>query len=169
MDVYEAIDRRFSVRAYQDRPVEDDKLLRVLEAGRSAPSARNRQEMKLVVVRDPQQRAAVVQAAEQEWMASAPVIIAVVGTTPDVTMYCQVPTDPVDCAIAIDHMTLAAVAEGLGTCWVGHFDQQACCKALGVPGSAKIVELLPLGYPAAEKPQRKRKDMAQLLCHDRFA
>ena len=169
MDVYEAIEKRFSVRAYQDKPVEDDKLLRVLEAGRSAPSARNRQEMKFVVVRDPQQRAGVVKAAEQEWMASAPVIIAVVGTTPDVKMLCQVPTDPVDCAIAIDHMTLAAVAEGLGTCWIGHFDQKACCKVLGVPETAKIVELLTLGYPAAEQPPRKRQPLDKMLCHDRFA
>ena len=169
MDVFEAIEKRFSVRAYQDKPVEDDKLLRVLEAGRSAPSARNRQEMKFVVVRDPQQRAAVVKGAEQEWMVSAPVIIAVVGTTPDVKMHCQVPTDPVDCAIAIDHMTLAAVAEGLGTCWIGHFDQKACCKVLGVPETAKIVELLTLGYPAAEQPPRKRQPLDKMLCHDRFA
>jgi nitroreductase len=78
----------------------------------------------------------------------------------------------VDCAIAIDHMTLAAVAEGLGTCWIGHFDQDACRKVLGVPASAVIIELLPLGYPApgAEAPKTKpRKPMNQVVCYERFS
>jgi nitroreductase len=77
----------------------------------------------------------------------------------------------VDCAIAIDHMTLAAVAEGLGTCWIGHFEQDACRKILGIPDDAQIIELLPLGYPAggAEHPGSKpRKPLEELVCWDRF-
>ena len=139
MDVYEAIRQRRSVRAFQARDVEDDKLARVLEAGRLSPSARNRQERKFVVVRDERRRRALADGAGQPWIAQAPVVIAVVGTTPEAVMHCGVPTDPVDGAIAIDHMTLAAVAEGLGTCWIGHFDQDACRRVLGVPSGAKIV------------------------------
>src|ERR1035437_5659230 len=100
MDLYEAIEKRFSVRAYLPKPVEEDKLRRVLEAGRNSPSARNRQARKVVVVRDPKVRAALVKSAEQDWMATAPIILAVVGLTPGDTMHCDVPTDPVDCAIA---------------------------------------------------------------------
>ena len=96
-------------------------------------------------------------------------VIAVVGLTPDAVMHCGVPTDPVDCAIVIDHMTLAAVAEGLGACWVGHFDQGACREILGVPASARIIELLPLGYPADKPPSRKkRKAIGELVCDDTF-
>ena len=168
MDLYEAIAKRFSVRSYQDKPVEEDKLRRVLEAGRSSPSARNRQARKIVVARDPKVRAALVKAAEQEWMATAPIILAVVGLTPSDTMHCDVPTDPVDCAIAIDHMTLAAVAEGLGTCWVGHFKQAAARAALGVPPMAKIIELVTLGYPAALQPPRKREPLEKVVSFDRF-
>ncbi|MFP3938457.1 MAG: nitroreductase family protein [Phycisphaerae bacterium] len=169
MDVYEAIRNRYSVRDYQDRPVEDDKLNRVLDAGRLAPSARNRQQWKFVVVRDAETRKAVVKASEQEWMASAPVIIAVVGLTPGETMFCDVPTDPVDCAIPIANMTLAATAEGLGSCWVGHFKQEETRKALGVPDSAWIIELLPLGYPADEPKPKSRKPLKEVVCHDRFS
>ena len=168
MDVYEAIENRRSVRAYEDRPVEDDKLQRVLNAGRLSPSARNRQERKFVVVREAPARQAVADAAGQAWLAGAPAVVAVVGTTPDAAMHCGVPTDPVDCAIAIDHMTLAAVAEGLGTCWIGHFDQDACCKLLNVPAGAKIIELLALGYPSEGPPARPRKALEEIVCHERF-
>jgi nitroreductase len=169
MEVYEAIRQRCSVRSYQAKAVEEDKLRRVLEAGRLSPSARNRQERKLVVVQEPQRRKALAAAAEQPWLAEAPVVVAVVGTTPDAVMYCDVPTDPVDCAIAFDHMTLAAVAEGLGTCWLGHFRQGECGKLLGVPDGAKVIELLAVGYPAGEPTQRPRKPFDQVVCWEQFS
>ncbi len=150
MDLYEAIAKRYSVRAYQDRPVEEDKLRRVLQAGVDAPSARNRQARRIIVVRDARVRAELVKAAGQEWMATAPIILAVVGLTPEDTMYCEVPTDPVDCAIAIDHMTLAAVAEGLGTCWIGSFNGPALQQFLGLPEDVYVCALTPLGYPEGE-------------------
>ncbi len=65
-------------------------------------------------------------------------------------------------------MTLAAVAEGLGTCWIGHFDQDACREILHVPQTAEIVALLPLGYPADEPGEKRRKDFDQIVCEDRF-
>jgi nitroreductase len=171
MDLYEAIRKRCSVRTYRDEPVEDDKLRRILEAGRLSPSARNRQERKFVVVCDPACRKAIAKVAEQPWMAQAPVIIAGVGLT-DYVMSCGVPADPVDCAIALDHMSLAAVAEGLGTCWVGHFDQDACRKLLGVPASATIIQLLTLGYAAAgaakkEEP-KNRLSYDKVICKETF-
>ena len=169
MDVYEAMEKRFSVRSYEDKPIEDDKLDRVLGAARTAPTARNRQQWKLVVVRDAATREALAAGAEQPFLAQAPVILAMVGLTKDETMHCQVPTDPVDCAIVLDHVTLAAVAEGLGTCWIGHFDQDECAEILGVPATAKIIEMMPLGYPAAGASAKARKPMAGLTCSDRFS
>lgn len=172
MDVYEAIERRCSVRSYEDRAVEEDKLRRILEVARIAPSASNRQEWKFVVVRDEKLRAALTEAAEQPFLASAPIIIAIVATETTKVMSCGVPASPVDCAIATDHMTLAAVAEGLGTCWIGHFDQDACREILGVPESATIIELLPMGYPAvAAKPKlpKTRKPLTEVVAWDRFA
>ena len=170
MDVYEAIAKRYSVRSYQDKPIEEDKLARVLDAGRSAPSARNRQEWRFVVARDAGVRSQLAKAAGQAFIGEAPIVIAMVGLTPDAVMRCKIPTDPVDCAIAIDHMTLAAVAEGLGTCWIGSFDQDACRKVLGVPDSARIIELLPMGYPAGPpKTDKPRKPAEEVICYDRFS
>jgi len=169
MDVYEAIEKRYSVREYQDRAIEEDKLQRVLDAGRIAPSARNRQEWKFVVVRDAAMRRSLADAAGQPFLTGAAAIIAVVGLKPEQVMHCGVPTDPVDCAIAIDHMTLAAVAEGLGTCWIGHFEQDSCRGLLEVPSSAKIIELLALGYPAGKPGTKKRKPAEEVICRERFS
>ena len=169
MDIYEAIEKRFSVRSYLDRPIEDEKLRRVLSAGRDAPSGNNRQAWKFVVVRDAGVRKALAGAAEQPFIAGAPVVIAVVGLDPQRMMSCEIPADPVDCAIAIDHMTLAAVAEGLGTCWIGHFDQDACRQMLAIGADAKIIELLLLGWPAGEARKKTRKDLDEVVCYEKFA
>ena len=169
MDVYQAIQTRYSVRGYQDRPVPDDALRRVLDAGRSAPSGNNVQPWKFVVVRDADRRKAMCAAAkDQAFVAEAPVVIAVVGMAPEKIMSCQIPGDPVDCAIAIDHMTLAAVAEGLGTCWIGAFDQDAARDVLGVPEPYQIIELLTLGFAAVEPHAKQRKAFDDVVCWEQF-
>jgi len=170
MNVHDAIRSRYSVRAYQDRPVEQDKLLAVLEAARLAPSGSNRQPWKFVVVRDAQTRQALMAACGgQKFVGQAPVVIAAVGIMPDRVMKCQVPGDPVDVAIAIDHMTLAAVELGLGTCWVGAFDQDAVRQALGIPDSAKVIEVLALGYPADTPRPKARKAMDEVVCWEKWS
>lgn len=169
MDIYEAIEKRYSVRAYQDRPVADDKLERVLNAGRMAPSASNTQAWKFVVVRDAGMRSALAEAAGQPFVGQAPIVVAVVSLDPTRSMYCGVKAGPVDCAIAIDHMTLAATAEGLGTCWIGHFDQDACRKLLGVPASANIIELMVLGHPTDSPRPKKRKAAEEVICYEKFS
>ncbi|HUU58050.1 MAG TPA: nitroreductase family protein, partial [Phycisphaerae bacterium] len=82
------MNKRCSVRVFLDKPVEDDKLRRVLDAGRLSPSARNRQARKIVVVRDPERREALAAAADQAWIAKAPVLLAMVGTDPNSVMHC---------------------------------------------------------------------------------
>jgi nitroreductase len=170
MDVYEAIRKRYSCRSYEDRPIDEDKLRRVLEAGRLAPSGRNLQNWKFIVARDPEVRRKLVAASEQDWMAEVPVIVAVVSTEPERVMFCEVPAGAVDCAIPIDHMTLAATAEGLGSCWIGHFKQQEVKDALGVADSAQVIEMLTLGYPADSRcGEKDRKPFDDVVSFDRFA
>jgi nitroreductase len=168
MTVYEAVRKRFSVRSYLDKAVEEDKLQRVLEAARMAPSGNNNQPWKFVVVRDPQLRARLAEAAAgQKFVAQAPVVIVACATRPDPIMMCDVPAYAVNVAIAIDHMTLQAAEEGLGTCWIGAFSQQAVKDVLGIPEDAKVVELLPLGYPATPPPDAKsRKPLAEIVAYD---
>jgi nitroreductase len=167
MDVYEAIAKRYSVRAYADEPVAEDVLRRILDAGRVAPTGRNAQQWRFLVVRDAERRKALAEHS-MDWAADAPVLLAVVSTEPGRVMHCGVPAAPVDCAIAIDHMTLAAVAEGLGTCWVGHFEQESCKRILHVPDEMQIIELLTLGRPADTPTDMPRKPFDEVVRFEIF-
>jgi nitroreductase len=171
MDIYETIRTRKSVRSYLDKPVEEEKLDRVLEAARLAPSARNRQEWRFVVVTDPTTRRKLVDAASgQEFVGSAPVVIACCAETDGHLMKCGHPSFLIDVAIAVDHLTLAAAGEGLGTCWIGAFDQGAVRSILGIPEEIQVVELLPLGYPDdTSTKQKQRYPMGTIVHRERWA
>ncbi len=169
MELAEAIRTRESVREYQDRPVPEEKLAAVLEAARLAPSASNRQCWKFVVVRDAERRRALSQAAGgQAHLAQAPAVIAAVATLPDYVMRCDVPAYAVDLAIAVDHITLAAADQGLGTCWIGAFSQDEARQVLGVPAEYRIVTLLPLGFSAQAGKVKTRKTIDAIICHETF-
>jgi nitroreductase len=169
MEVKKAIETRKSIRAYKDTPVPEDKLLRVLEAARLAPSGGNRQQWKFIVVRDAEKRRQLSRAANgQAQVAQAPVVIAGVSTAPENMMMCGVPGYPVDLAIAIDHMTLAAVDEGLGTCWIGAFSQAETRKIMGIPGSYTIVNMLTLGYPDDAGRPKTRKSLEEIVCYETY-
>jgi len=166
MDVYEAIRRRKSVRSYLDKAVEPDKLERVLEAARLAPSASNRQEWRFVVVTDRDKRHALAEAAAgQRFVGEAPVVIAACAQTDGRVMRCGLPCYPIDVAICVDHLTLAAAAEGLGTCWIGSFDPAAVRKVLGIPEAVVVVALTPLGYPRDPSPADKSRLPLEEIVH----
>jgi nitroreductase len=149
MNVMDAIKTRKSVRAYSDLPVEDDKLNVVLEAARLAPSASNLQEWRFVIVREMETRKKLAQiAGNQKFVGEAPVVVVACAETDGHVMKCGQLCYPIDVAIALDHMTLAAVELGLGTCWIGHFDEIKAKEILGIPEKIRVVELMPLGYPA---------------------
>ena len=170
MDVYEAIKARRSVRSYLNKPVPEDVLRRLLEAARMAPSANNLQSRKFVVVTDAETREKLAVAAKnQRFVAEAPVVIAAVGLNPEKIMSCGVPADPVDVAIAVDHITLAAAAEGLGTCWIGAFYQEKAREILAVPEPYRIIELLTLGYPADSPGPKNRKAPEELVSYGAFS
>lgn len=167
MEVFETIQKRSSIRSYKDEPVEEEKLQQVLEAARLAPSAGNRQEWKFVVVQDEELRRRLMEAARgQQFVADAPVVI--VGCAPehDHVMSCGHPSFLVDLAIAMEHIALQARDLGLGTCWVGAFDQRKVRDALGIPDSVEVVELMPLGYPVEWPGPKDRKEMDQIVCRD---
>ena len=168
MDVHRAIKIRRSVRSYKAEPVPEEKLKKILEAGRLAPSAHNEQEWKFVVVRDAKKREQISEAASQSFIAEAPVIIVAVALEPKEVMSSEVPNYAVDLAIAIDHMTLVAVEEGLGTCWVGAFSQEEVKKVLGIPERYKVVVLLPLGFPADKPKPKSRKNLEEIICYENY-
>lgn len=164
MNVAEAIKKRRSIRSYKDKEIPDDVLHRVLEAARLAPSARNRQEWKFIVVRDAALRKKLAVAAKgQSFVASAPVVLAFCATEDKDVMACGQKTGSVDTSIAMSYVTLAAVEEGLGTCWLGAFVEEEVKKLLGVPAHARVVAMSPLGYPAEHPATRGRKDFDKVV------
>lgn len=156
MDVYEAIASRKSIRAFQEKDVPEEMISRLLEAARLAPSASNRQEWRFIVVRDPATRKQLSVAARgQKFVGEAPLILACCAETDGHVMACGQTCYPIDVAIAIDHITLCATADGLGTCWIGAFDESKAKKVLEIPEQIRVVGLLPVGYP--EDPSRLEK------------
>lgn len=170
MNIYELIEKRRSVRKFRDEEVSEEKLKKILEAGRMAPSAHNAQDYRFVVVKDKDKRAEIMKAAaSQDFVGEAPVIIVPVSINPGHIMACGVPAYAVDIAIAIDHMTLAAVEEDLGTCWVGAFDQDKVRKVLNIPEKYVAVILLPLGAPYDKPGVKSRKNVLELIRYDEFS
>ena len=170
MEFYDTIEKRRSVRSFRDESINEDSLKKILEAARTAPSANNAQDYKFVVVRNADKRQALAMAAmEQSFIAEAPILIAAVALNPNYMMENEVPAYAVDLAIAIDHMTLAAVQEDLGTCWIGAFDQDKVRRILNVPSDYKVVALLPLGVPRDEAGVKSRKRLIDLTCEEQFS
>ncbi|KPJ72943.1 nitroreductase [Parcubacteria bacterium DG_74_1] len=170
MNVAEAIKNRYSCRSYKAEPVPEEKLKRVLEAARLAPSAHNTQEWKFIVVKDAEKRKEVAEAAGQSFVAEAPVIIAAVGLNPDDVLSSGIPDYIVNLAVAVDHMTLQATEEGLGTCWIGAFSQEKVKKVLAIPEDYKLTFLMPLGFPAGNGKGRPkiRKSLEEIISYDKF-
>lgn len=171
MNVMEAIKKRCSVRSYQNRPVEIEKVDKILEAARLAPSASNRQEWRFVVVQDRDTRQRLMKAAKnQPFVGEAPVIIVCCAKTDNHVMTCGQMCYPIDISIAIEHMALEATEEGLGTCWVGAFYEDHVKEILGIPQDIRVVELLVLGYPT--KPSSSHKDrlsIEEIVMHERWS
>jgi nitroreductase len=162
LDVVTAIANRRSNRAYHPRPVPEEDLRAILEAGRQAPSANNRQPWHFVVVRDEPHRREVAEACGgQTWMADAGAIIAALGTF-------SKDGYEVDVAIAMQNMILAATALGYGTCWIGDFDQERLKILLGVPEHLRVVALTPIGVAADRPDARPRQPMEEFASFERF-
>jgi nitroreductase len=161
LDVIKAIMDRRSNRAYVSKPLPEQDLHTILEAGRQAPSANNRQPWHFVVVRDPDQKRKVAEACcRQTWMADAGVIIAGLGKP-------KCPGYQVDVAIAMQNMILAATGLGYGTCWIGAFEQKQVKGILGVPDDLEVVALTPVGVAADRPEARQRQPMSEVASLDR--
>ena len=162
--------KRSSVRAYLDKPISDELLESILEAGRWAPSAYNIQPWVFIVIRDPAVRQSLKQVYARDWFLRAPIILAVCcdraaswkrGDGKDF--------GDVDSAIALDHITLAAAEAGLGTCWVGNFNPGPARALLDIPEHIDPVVFTPIGYPGPQPSRPKsRKPLEEIVHYERF-
>ncbi|MCM8778363.1 MAG: nitroreductase family protein [Candidatus Omnitrophica bacterium] len=169
MELMEAIRRRRSIRSYLDKPVEEEKLKKVLEAGRLAPSAKNLQEWRYIIVRDKTTQEKLMSAAKgQRFVYEAPVVIVACAVNTDYKMSCGQYAYPIDVAISLTHISLKAVEEGLGTCFIGAFYEDQVKKILAIPEDVRVVELMTLGYPKETPFPKPRKDLKEIVCYEKW-
>ena len=169
MDFQELIRRRYSVRAYRSEPVSEEALARILEAGRLAPTAANRQPFRIVVLDAAGRRQALGRVYARPWFLQAPVVLCVCGVPEEAWVRKDGRSHmDVDAAIVMDHLILAAADAGLGTCWIGAFDPQAAREVLGLPPEAEPIAFTPLGYPADEPRPKKRKALEEIVRYERW-
>ena len=154
MDVFGAIQKRHSVRAYKSTPIPEEKLMKILEAGRLAPSASNIQPWHFIVVKDAEKRKKLAKSTWAKFLAEAPVVIVGCGNQKASPKWFMV-----DVAIAMQNMVLAATGEGLGTCWVGSFNEREVKELLKIPENYRVIALLAVGYP------REKFDFAGKVLH----
>lgn len=171
----ELVNTRRSIRRFEQRPVERDKILSCIEAARVAPSAENVQPWRFVVVDDPEVKNRLIKKAfvgiysPVRWAARAPVIIVIlakldvfanrIGKQIQGTRYYLI-----DIGIAGEHLVLQAHELGLGTCWIGWFSEKGVRKALEIPRKFRIVSLMALGYPASRPTREKKRRPLEGIC-----
>lgn len=168
MDFYELIKNRESIRSYDPaKPVDEATLSRILEAGRLAPSAANRQPWRFLVISSQEMLKKVRQCYLQSWFQEAPQILIVVGDVNRAWIrksdgYNSIETD---LTIAQDHMVLAAENEGVATCWIAAYDPAVLRKALSLKDSERVFSITPLGYPKlgfVKKHDKQRKPLNEI-------
>ncbi|MFH1181533.1 MAG: nitroreductase family protein [Candidatus Woesearchaeota archaeon] len=156
MEVIDAIHSRRSIRRYLDVPVEWDKIGSILDAGRVAPSAGNLQAWRFVVVKKEEKRKLIAEAClQQYWMEQAPVFIVIFAELPKMEQHYGLRGvrfySVQSCAMAAMQMMIAAESLGLGTCFVGAFDENAIARIFNLPDTARPQGVITIGY-ADEKP-----------------
>ncbi len=154
MDVFEAIQERKSIRAYQDKPIPREKLERILEAGRLAPSAINREPWHFIAVTNSEKRKVLSKGLYAKFVSQAPLVIVICGdkkASPD--WYA------VDASLAVENMVLTAVSDGLGTCIVGSFNEADVKALLNIPVNFEVIVMIAMGYP------KEKLDLSKKFLH----
>ncbi len=172
MEFSQLIKDRYSVRKFEARPVEEDKIQALLEAARVAPTAVNKQPWRILVLRSPESLAQLKGCTPYTFEAPLALAVCAVKGEAWVRSYDGQSSEVIDAAIIGTHVMLAAHDLGLGATWVGHFDPAAFSKIYNLPETLAPVAIFPLGYPAAEAklapPHEKRRPLADMVVYDRF-
>lgn len=165
MNFLDLVKKRYSVRSYEQREIEKEKMGYIMECVRLAPSAVNFQPWRFIVLTDKELMDAVKSTYKREWIQTAPCII-VACANHEESWHRRLDNKDhadIDVSIAVEHLCLAATEQGLGTCWVCNFDAALCRQVMSLPENIEPVALIPIGYPAeTEIPEKKRKSMEEI-------
>ena len=169
MDFSELVAKRYSVRSYLPKMVEEEKLNQILEAARLAPTAANRQPFRIIIIHTVGKEEQLKTIYTRDWFVSAPLVICACAVLneawvrKDGKSYVDV-----DVAIVVDHMTLMAANLGLGTCWIANFNLEAAKRFLGTPDNVIPLIFSPLGYPADSPKPKERKALVDLVRYEHW-
>lgn len=164
MEFTELISQRYSVRAYEPRLVEEEKLQKVLQSARLAPTAANRQPFQLIVAHTAGRENELRRVYHREWFLQAPMVICACGIPAQAWVHRNGKSYlDVDIAIVMDHLILEAANQGLGTCWIASFNFEAVREVFGLPDEVEPIIITPLGYPADEPKPKERKPLTELV------
>jgi len=171
MDIFEVFKDRRSIRRYTDQPVSGETVLQVLEAARLAPSWKNMQCWRFLVLREESDRSKLTDAVPdgnpgKKAILSAPVVIIVSANPQESDVENGIPYFVADSAIAFEHMCLAAHALGLGTCWMGWYDEEKLKQLFDIPDEFRVIGFTPLGYPNQQPKPRPRKELSEIAFFD---
>jgi nitroreductase len=171
MEFYEVVRKRRSCRVYKTDIPEDDKVNRILEAARLAPTWANMQGMHYIVVKDPETVKRVWKAVgqEQKFVEAPMFVVGVISESGSGKNLNGLEYFPLDCGICFEHLILAATAEGLATCWIGWFNETKVKEILEIPKKYRVLALTPLGYPVKEKGEVvERKSLEEIVHFNTF-
>ena len=179
MELMQTILTRRSVRKFEQKPVEREKINSCLEAARLAPSACNSQPWEFIVIDDPETKAAFCKEAFggayalSKWVQSAPVLIAAVSDKGNFiskmgSFFRRTEFYLVDQGIACEHLVLRAWDQGLGSCWIGWLDSNKAAQFFKLPSGKKIEHLIALGYPAESPQPRPRKKLEEMVSYNEY-
>lgn len=174
MDLYEALQNRRSVRKYEPEIVPEEKVNKVLEAARVAPSWKNMQCWRFIVVRDEEKKKLLAESLHEgnpavKATANAPVVIVICANPEASGQLDGKEYYLLDAGIAMQQLMLSAHAEGLGTCWVAWLDEAKARAACKVPDDYKVVALTPLGIPAKQSSMPPRKELSEIVFQEEWS
>lgn len=172
MEVLEAIKRR-SIRLFTNQPVSEEEVQTLIDAARHAPSAGDIQPWEFIIVKKAEiKHKLVVAALNQTFIGQAPIVVVVCANldasgsgygSRGVALYCIQ-----DTAAATQNILLAAYSMGLGTCWVGAFQEEEVKDALGLPEGIRPVAIIPVGHGAGSRPKHPRRALNEIIHHEKY-
>ncbi len=170
MDFLDVIKKRRSVRDFKFDPIPDEILFKIIESARLAPSSDNLQPWKFIIVKEKERREKIAEfCMGQSFVGDAPVIIVACGLPTPSRIGGYTSSTLVDVSIACEHIVLSVENEGLGTCWIGAFDNKKLKRYLSIPEEVQIVGVFPIGYPLREKEwETPRKKMEEIVSFEKY-
>jgi nitroreductase len=169
LSVFETISNRGTIRRYLDQPISQENLIKIIEAARLSQSAANRQPWQFIIVTDVSMKKNLSKASRnQESVSTAAAVIVYLANPTEAAKVGPFEGFLIDGSIAIENMVLTSWEFGIGSCWIGAYDEKTVKELLGIPETLRVVSLLTLGYPNEKPKAKNRKILTDILHYERY-